>query len=758
MNRVLLALLMLLLGGAGPAPPPAAPTPAAGLTAAEAQKALEVLRDPVRRDQMISVLEAVAKAAPESEVKSAAPAAALVIPLAPDSLGAQVLMGASERIKSFSSDVVQTVRTVTDFPLLWGFVVTLSSDPWAQALLLSAGWKLLVAMAAGLAAQWAVRRLLTRPGALLAEHANRGRGTPERIAGLAEAERGQTERIGRRIGTPLMLLRRVAFALGRLVLELLPVLAFLAAGYAALGLGLGEEPIARLVMLGVLHSYALCRVASGLTRTLVGPGEPRLYAMPDEAAGYTLRWVRRIAAIGIFGYALAEVGLLFGLYRIAHDALIKIVVLAVHACLIIVVLQRRGVVAGWLHAREGATGLIALLRNGLAGLWHFVAIFYLLALWAVWALDVQHGFSRLLRVVVITAVIVTVARMVLMAVLGVLSRVTKLPPEIAERHPGLGTRVDAYHPVARVVVKAVVFSVAFVLVAEAWGLDALTWFDHGALGGRMLGALTTVAVTVVLGLAVWEATNAAIARHLARLAREAQLARSARLRTLLPMVRTALMVSICLVAGLMVLSEIGVNIAPLLAGAGVIGLAIGFGSQKLVQDIITGLFLLLENAMQVGDAVSLGGMSGTVENLSVRTIRLRALDGSVHIVPFSAVTTVTNMTRDYGYAVIDVEVGVNEEPDRIAEVLHEIASEMRKEARWASAIREDLDVMGVEKFVPQSWVLRARIKTLPAQRWAVGRELNRRIKYRFDALAIESPMTSYRVLHMPTPAFPLPVT
>jgi small-conductance mechanosensitive channel len=223
------------------------------------------------------------------------------------------------------------------------------------------------------------------------------------------------------------------------------------------------------------------------------------------------------------------------------------------------------------------------------------------------------------------------------------------------------------------------------------------------------------------------------------------------------MIRTTLLVAIGTFAGLTILSEIGVNIAPLLAGAGVIGLAIGFGSQKLVQDIITGLFLLLENAMQVGDVVSLGGLSGTVENLSIRTIRLRALDGAVHIVPFSAVTTVTNMTKDFGYALLDVSVGLNEEPDGVIDVVRDVARKMRKEPRWESALRDDLEVMGVEKFIDLAWVLRVRIKTLPGQRWAVARELNKRIKMTFDEKAIESPFTSHIALStIPGPPEPQP--
>jgi small conductance mechanosensitive channel len=346
---------------------------------------------------------------------------------------------------------------------------------------------------------------------------------------------------------------------------------------------------------------------------------------------------------------------------------------------------------------------------------------------------------------------VIVARLASLLLLAALDRALRASGGLDQRYPGLEKRVATYHPLARALISTVVAVAGMIVLLQAWGLDSFGWFGRGEVGGRVLAASGTIVATLIAALAVWEITNAAIERHLARLARDAQLSRSARLRTLLPMLRTTLLMSVCVVAGLMVLSEIGVNIAPLLAGAGVIGLAIGFGSQKLVQDIITGLFLLLENAMQVGDVVSLGGMTGTVENLSIRTIRLRALDGAVHIVPFSAVTTVTNMTRDFGFAVLDVSLGLNEEPDHVADVLRGIATEMRTEKEWRGVILADLDVMGVERFTDLAWVMRVRMKTLPASRWAVGRELNRRIKYKFDALAIESPMTSFRALGMVTP-------
>jgi small-conductance mechanosensitive channel len=197
---------------------------------------------------------------------------------------------------------------------------------------------------------------------------------------------------------------------------------------------------------------------------------------------------------------------------------------------------------------------------------------------------------------------------------------------------------------------------------------------------------------------------------------------------------------------LMALSEIGVNTAPLLASAGIIGVAIGFGSQKLVQDLITGLFLLLENTMQVGDTVSLGGLTGVVENLSVRTIRLRAEDGSVHVIPFSSVTTVTNMTRDYARAVIHVSVAYKENIDHVIEVLKGILTGMRGDAQFRQIILGDLEVFGLDQFAPSAVMIKARVMCTPFGRWSVGREFNRRMKARFDELGIAMPSADQRLI------------
>jgi small conductance mechanosensitive channel len=358
-----------------------------------------------------------------------------------------------------------------------------------------------------------------------------------------------------------------------------------------------------------------------------------------------------------------------------------------------------------------------------------------------------------------------VSRLGSIVVLGGLDRAVRIGSETSSNYPGLEQRLAYYYPALRVLLMAVIAAATGIALLEVWGFDPINWFSAGALGEQLLSALGTSGVAVLVAVMVWEASNAAVENKVASLTRAAQTARASRLRTLLPMMRTGLFVTILIITGLIVLSQIGLNIAPLLAGAGVLGVAIGFGSQKLVQDLITGLFLLLENAMQVGDVVTLGGLSGTVEYLSIRTIRLRDLDGSVHIIPFSSVTTVTNQTRDFAYALSDLPIGLNEEPDRVSSLLKAIVVEMRAEPRWEDAITSDLEVMGVYAFADNAWTLRVRIRTTPSQRWTVNREFNRRVKYCFDENAVQSPITAYRVqgwlppgAERPIPVKPEPTT
>jgi len=240
----------------------------------------------------------------------------------------------------------------------------------------------------------------------------------------------------------------------------------------------------------------------------------------------------------------------------------------------------------------------------------------------------------------------------------------------------------------------------------------------------------------ILAVVIWEAVNAWIDRKIAGMSARGEYARAARLRTLLPLLHTTLLVVIMLIVGFTALSQLGVNIAPLLAGAGILGVAVGFGSQKLVQDVITGIFLLLENTMQVGDWVTVSGLSGKVENLSIRTIRLRAGDGSVHVIPFSSVTTVTNTNKGIGNAAVSVTVAFSEDPDRVGAVLKEIGAGMREDPAFKGEILDDFALWGVDKVDGATFTVLGQIPCKDTGRWGVQREFNRRIKQRFEELGI----------------------
>jgi small-conductance mechanosensitive channel len=253
----------------------------------------------------------------------------------------------------------------------------------------------------------------------------------------------------------------------------------------------------------------------------------------------------------------------------------------------------------------------------------------------------------------------------------------------------------------------------------------------------MVSAAMTIAVATVIAVVLWEAVNATMDRRLANLSAGKPSVGTARIRTLLPIIRTAFLMTLIGIVGLTVLSEVGINIGPLLAGAGIIGVAIGFGSQKLVQDLITGLFLLIENAMQVGDWVTVAGLSGSVENLSIRTIHLRAGDGSVHIIPFSAVTSVTNTNRGIGNAAVSVNVAIGEDIDRVCAVLKEIAQEIRQDPDFQTMVLSDLQLWGVDKVDAVMVTIVGQIVCTDSGRWGVQREYNRRLKIRFQAEGIE---------------------
>jgi len=227
-----------------------------------------------------------------------------------------------------------------------------------------------------------------------------------------------------------------------------------------------------------------------------------------------------------------------------------------------------------------------------------------------------------------------------------------------------------------------------------------------------------------------------------------------RVSTLTGVLRALALVALWSVVTMICLSQLGLDVRPILAGAGIVGLAVGFGAQYLVRDVIAGFFLVLEDQVRVGDVAVVNGTGGLVETLTFRTIGLRDLAGTVHIFPNGGVTTLANMTRGWSGYVVDVEVPFREDPDRVIAVMRRVGDELRADPSHASLILEPIEVFGVDAFKEASLVIKARLKTAPSQQWTVGREYRRRLVQAFAAEGIEN---AGRTLQVGDGGRPLPI-
>ncbi|MBI1170772.1 mechanosensitive ion channel [bacterium] len=389
-----------------------------------------------------------------------------------------------------------------------------------------------------------------------------------------------------------------------------------------------------------------------------------------------------------------------------------------------------------LRVAEGAHGV-------LRRIWPPLAAVYVLFVWLV-----AVSRPNLLQDLVLGSTIYTLVAVALLAAGLRLMRIATrlsvpLPETIRRSAPQLGPRVDA---IARLIawgVALILVPVAAALVIGGWG-----WIDLGALttSAPAQGAFwrAASAVMVILGAAaLWAVFASWIDGQLSLQLPGRDV--SARTRTLLALFRNTLTIAIAIFATMIALSQIGIDIAPLLAGAGVIGLAIGFGAQKMVQDIITGVFIQLENAINEGDVVGVAGITGAVEKVTIRSVRLRTIEGAVHIVPFSSVDTVTNLTRDYGFHVAEIGVAYKEKVEDVKDAM-QAAYDRLCQSDFAPDVLEPLEMHGVISLADSSVVIRARIKTRPGKQWALGRRYTELVKELLDERGIEIPFPHRQIV------------
>ncbi len=767
------------------------------LTPDQARQALQVLNDPKKRAQIEDTLTAIAAAgvlATPAEPTSGASAAAAgsasgaSVPAAfkSNGLASQLVRQGAHWITQGSMTLKRSAAVLLDTSSARYWWNIQLSNPHERAKVFATLLALMGTLLPAIALEWLARRLLRRARAAIilrrekreardkareaahdealaaAQAAGVATGeaaaavpappaqsmsTPPRSTGSAQAsasdaakpdDQQKVARSQRQAEHHWTTLQRLPMAALQLLLRMLPLVVFVGAASALMPMFTDDGTAQDAALNGLIDLYVICRAIVIAADFFLQPDAPglRLLRLPDNWALFMQRWVIRIVSVVGGGGALIETATALGLSDAAHLPLVKLLALVAHVMLSIMILQCREPISALLRERTAQTQRpVTLLAHGLIDMWAWVAVFIVMALWFVWALDVHNGYRTLLHLGGVSLAVLVAARVVSIVLFGALGRLFHV--DEGEQRSLLHQHAYRYYPLIRRVVQALVTAVTALVLLQVWGLDVWQFFRPGAIGHRLTSALVTIGVAAVIALIVWELANVAVEKRLQNWTKSGDLMRAARLRTLVPMLRTALFVVIALVVVMTGLSELGVNTAPLLASASIFGVALGFGSQKLVQDFITGIFLLMENAMQVGDWVTLAGVSGTVEYLSIRTVRLRGGDGSLYTVPFSSVSTVNNTNRGLGNAAVRVSIAYGEDVDLAIDTLKEIGAALREDEQFKDGILSDFSFWGVDAVDGASVTLAGQVQCRDTARWPVQREFNRRIFDAFRAKHIE---------------------
>ncbi|MCO6160179.1 mechanosensitive ion channel family protein [Asaia lannensis] len=783
----LLPCLLLMVGGAPAAradnPPAASDAP--HITADQARQLASVLNNEAKRREFLTTLQNLTQAqqasAPAASADKTGPK------LKPDGLGAELLGSASDWGHAASVQAHTLLRTVVDVRAIGPWWRHMRNDPADR----QESLKLLIraVILAGVSSclfyglRFLLRGVRGRIEALArvkgraalsheledraaaqdaadqdvadrqAEDKAQKPATEEYVAAAeaheekeSDKEKQDRERLDRlrhqgALARLTLVLRRLPYSFLCLVLDCLPVLVvpFIALLIVVL------DPAADEFTTALLRALSLTAlIAGGLIvaiRTILAPGRPwlRLALLSNSASEFLFDWMRLlIVTTGISAAALETLDDC-GLPDRVIEALLKILTLVLHLMVAVMILRSRPRVMR-LCERRDRRGFGANMLHLFGRTWWIVALFFDMGLWLVWAAEIHHGYAAIWKLFLRSAVALVIMRCVSIVLFGLLERVFRSAPGWITLSEDAQTRFSRYYAPAQRVTSIIVIALTVLALASAWGAPIKALFGAGGLGYRLVSSSMTVLIACLLGVVVWEASNIMLERYARKVGGlDDGAARVARVRTLQPMIRIVLMVILVAVIGLTVLSEIGVNVAPLLAGASIFGVALGFGSQKLVQDFINGIFLLMENALTVGDAVTLNGTYGVVEHLSLRTVHVRANDGSMNIFPFSSLGQIINYNRDFARAIIVAEVGYETDTDEVVAVINDITAEMRADEKFKALIIDDFQMWGVDALNPTSVTVRGTLPTVTSGRWPVQREFYRRLKMAFQARGIPLP-------------------
>jgi moderate conductance mechanosensitive channel len=688
------------------------------------KEVVTLMEDPQKREAFVKDLKHIIQAKEESTAESKKEKGEPTVKKEREVLFVENLFMRFEAIsKGIIDAAASTTSLIARTPETYGKIKSFFSEPEKQGRFL----KLLADIAAAILIALIIRFFLRNPILRMAER------TKTTISGFAKG-------------------------IFRIILVLLPYAALLASLFIMFKIlppfSLGQS--LALLFFVVLLFY---RMTVELFRVLLSPDDSgmRLLSISDENANYYWVWMIRFTNYTAFYFLLTGTFLIFDIPHLSY-AFIRGLLLIVFPLMISVIILQ--------VAREIRMRFEAYRKNAVTGPdtetatrkmlspvvqhWSILAVAYSWAIFLFLIIQYDNGFRYLFSATFWTAVMIIALLLSLRLQELLFKKFFAINERVKERFPGLEAKTNRYILILRKIVRSILVILGLGIIAQVWGIP-MTEMVASEIGSLIILRAITILITIGAVAAVMEITQG-ISDHFLKGKKKGRKKKEAtqKIKTLIPMIRTAIKIAVVFIGGIIVLDRLGINTTPILAGAGIVGLAVGFGSQTLVKDLINGLFILFEESIRVGDYADLGKNEGIVEAVGLRTVKLRDVYGNVHVVPNSSIETLTNMSKGFSRAVMDIGVAYKEDVDEVMEIMREVGEEMRNDQEIGKGILEPIEIFGLQKFDDSAVVIRARMTTKPLKQWGLKREFNRRIKKVFDQRGIEIPFP-HQTIYMGEP-------
>lgn len=500
-----------------------------------------------------------------------------------------------------------------------------------------------------------------------------------------------------------------------------------------------------------LNAFALIEFFKAILRLIFCPRIPDLrpFHIRDETARY---WHLRLSALSsLIGYGLlVAVPIISNQVNIQFGALANVVIMLCITlwALYLIFHNKREIQHNLILLADRSLAFFSLFIRAFALVWHWLASAYFIVLFFFSLFDPGNSLKFMMGASLSSLAILSVSAFISGVLSRWLDKTITLSPQVQRNYPELQKRLNGWLSASMKTARFLVVCTTILLLLSAWGLfDFWHWLKYGA-GEKAVDILIRIALILFFSAVGWTLLATIIENRLTSDIHGRPLP-SARTRTLLTLFRNALAVVISTITVMIVLSEIGVNIAPLLAGAGALGLAISFGSQTLVKDIITGIFIQFENGMNTGDLVTIGPLTGTVERMTIRSVGVRQDTGAYHIIPWSSITTFANFVRGIGSVVANYDVDRHEDTDRANQALKDAVAELMEQEEIRGLIIGEPNFAGLVGLTNTAFTLRVTFTTLPLKQWTVRFALDTMVKKHFDLAHVRPPVQTYQMVSAP---------